>query len=189
MTRLYLVRHGETDWNAEARWQGQLNPSLNEQGRRQARQLAQELACEHLRMLYSSDLTRAMETARIVRARLIVMVVPDSRLREINLGLWQGMLANDIQAQYPREFQNWYVAPLTVHPPGGEDLSALAKRVVQVINEIVLRHPNEAIGVIAHELPIAIVLCRAAGLPLTQIRYQTLEPGEWKQIHLDAPLS
>ncbi len=189
MTNLFLIRHGQTDWTTEGRWQGQLDPPLNENGRKQARQLAQELSCQNLQILYSSDLWRAMQTAQIIRTQLNLMLVPEPRLREIDLGLWQGVLSLDIQAQYPREFQQWYVSPLSIRPPGGEDIPTLAKRVLPVINEIIVRHPGASVGIIAHELPIAVVLCRSAGLPLARIRSMTLQPGTWKQVTLDVPLS
>ncbi len=98
MTNLFLIRHGQTAWTIEGRWQGQLDPPLNENGRKQARQLAQELSCQNLQILYSSDLWRAMQTAQIIRTQLNLMLVPEPRLREIDLGLWQGVLSLDIQA-------------------------------------------------------------------------------------------
>jgi broad specificity phosphatase PhoE len=189
MTTLVLIRHGQTDWNVEGRWQGQADPSLNEYGRVQARHVAQELEQQNLVALYSSDLRRAWETAHIIGTQLHLCVIPEPRLREINLGLWQGMLSTGIQAQYPREFQEWHTSPLVVHPPGGESILVLAARVLQGVNEIIARHPNESIGIVAHEFPIAVVLCRVAGMPFARIREMIPKTSTWKQTECDGELT
>ena len=93
MTALLLVRHGETDWNADGRLQGHTDRPLSEFGRRQARQLAQELADENLDAIYASDLSRARETAEIVGKRLELAVVLDPALREKDWGSWEGLTA------------------------------------------------------------------------------------------------
>jgi broad specificity phosphatase PhoE len=91
MTTLLLVRHGETDWNAERRWQGHADVPLNERGRDQAERLAEELENARVDAVYSSDLSRARETAEIVGARLGVPVVLDPALREIDVGSREGL--------------------------------------------------------------------------------------------------
>lgn len=93
MTTLLLVRHGETDWNAEGRLQGQTDRPLSDYGRRQARRLAEELEDEDLAAIYSSDLARARETAEIVGERLGLQVVVDPDLREKDWGTWEGLTA------------------------------------------------------------------------------------------------
>jgi broad specificity phosphatase PhoE len=93
MTSLLLVRHGETDWNADGRLQGQTDRPLSDYGRRQARQLAAELADDALDAIYSSDLARARETAEIVGERLGLPVVLDPELREKDWGTWEGLTA------------------------------------------------------------------------------------------------
>lgn len=93
MTTLLLVRHGETDWNADGRLQGQTDRPLSDFGRRQARRLAEELADEQLEAIYSSDLSRARETAEIVADGLGLPVVLDPDLREKNWGTWEGLTA------------------------------------------------------------------------------------------------
>ncbi|HEY5099343.1 MAG TPA: histidine phosphatase family protein, partial [Gaiellaceae bacterium] len=95
MTTLLLVRHGETDWNAERRWQGHADVPLNDRGREQARVLAEQLTGESIDAIYSSDLSRARDTADIVGVRLGVPVVVDADLREIDVGPIEGMTAEE----------------------------------------------------------------------------------------------
>jgi broad specificity phosphatase PhoE len=185
MTTLVLIRHGQTDWNVEGRWQGQADPPLNETGREQARRAAEYQGQLGFTALYSSDLQRAMETAQIISAEMRLPVIPEPRLREINLGKWQGMLSADIQAQYPDEFRTWHESPLKAHPPDGEDIPKLAVRVLEAINEMIARHPKRRVGVVTHELPIAIVLCRSAGLGLEHLRDMIPENGTWSEVVLE----
>jgi broad specificity phosphatase PhoE len=188
LTTLVLIRHGQTEWNVEGRWQGQADPPLNKRGLEEAHQAAQALDKFKFVALYSSDLRRASETARTIGAEIGLPVTLDPRLREVNLGHWQGMLAADIQKQYPEEFRLWHESPLSVQPPGGEDVSTLAVRVLEAVNEIVVRHPGQRVGVASHELPIAVVLCRSAGLGLEHLRSMIPQTGQWHEVVLDGVL-
>jgi len=185
MTTLVLIRHGQTDWNAQDRWQGQSDPPLNDTGREQARRAADFHSRYGFAALYSSDLQRAMETAQICGTETGVPVIPEPRLREMNLGHWQGMRAADIRAQYPDEFRNWHTAPHLVRPPGGETVPQLATRVLAAVNDILARHPKQRVGVVAHETPVAVVLCRAAGLSLEHLREMAPPNGAWSEVVLE----
>lgn len=105
MTTLLLARHGQTDWNLEHRWQG--DPPLNDTGRAQARSLAAALSAESLDGIYGSDLVRAKETAEIIAAHLGLDVEFDSRLREIDVGEWVGLIAPEIEVRYPAGYQRY----------------------------------------------------------------------------------
>jgi broad specificity phosphatase PhoE len=155
---------------------------LNEFGREQARRVARDLRGRELAALYSSDLRRALETAQILGARMGLIVVPEPRLREINLGQWQGMLSTDIESRYPDEYRCWQIAPLTARPPGGEDIPTLAARVLAAINEIIARYPDQSVAVVAHELPIAVIVCRSMGLGLDRLRDLVPQTGAWRQV-------
>ena len=101
MATLLLVRHGETDWNRERRWQGHADRPLNETGRRQAEALAERLAARPPDAIWSSDLVRASETAEIVGRRLGLPVSLDARLREVDVGEWSGLTAGEVEERYP----------------------------------------------------------------------------------------
>jgi broad specificity phosphatase PhoE len=133
VTTLLLVRHGETDWNAERRWQGHADVPLNERGREQARALAERLASNgRVDAIYTSDLSRARDTAEVVGAHLGVPVAVDRDLREIDVGSREGM-TGEVDG-----------------PWDGEPHAAHAERVLRAVHRIAARHPGERILVVTH---------------------------------------
>jgi broad specificity phosphatase PhoE len=134
VTTILFARHGETDWNRERRYQGHADEPLNEVGRAQARQLAAELRTATLSAVYSSDLRRASETADIVGEALGLPVTLDMRLREIDVGSWEGVCHADLGDR------SW----------DGETYDAHRKRVVGAILDIAQAHPGESVLVVAH---------------------------------------
>src|SRR6266568_1977988 len=125
MTTLLLARHGETDWNREGRWQGWADPPLNDAGRTQARQLADQLRSTPFDAVYSSDLRRAHETAEIVAAPHDVAVVVDRDLREIDIGSWSGLTRPEIESRFPDGTR-----------PDGETREQHAARVLAAVERI-----------------------------------------------------
>jgi probable phosphoglycerate mutase len=168
MTRFCLVRHGQTDWNLQGRWQGHSDIPLNLTGRKQVRALALELAGEHFDAIYSSDLQRARETAFSVARPRGLPVQLDTRLREINLGKWEGQLAVDVPGLYPREWAERQIDPFHAQPPGGESVSDLARRSLPVFADLCARHPAGSLLVVSHGLLLAVFLCHFNGLPLQE---------------------
>lgn len=169
MTRLILIRHGETDWNVEGRYQGQSDVPLNAHGREQAARLAEALREADIRAVYSSDLARARETAEALARATGLTVHPDRRLREIDQGEWEGMLFADIQARYAREFERRRADPLSVAPPGGETVGQVRQRVLAAVEDILRRHPAETVAVISHGLALAIVRAEYQGHPIEKV--------------------
>jgi 2,3-bisphosphoglycerate-dependent phosphoglycerate mutase len=149
-TRILLVRHGETDWNATGRLQGHMDTPLNAAGRQQARQAAQRLAREPIRAVYSSDLARAYETATIIGEPLGLTVVASPRLRERRYGAWEGLTAAEIQARYPEQFVIWRARSLDFVPPQGESRSQLLTRALDELQTIARRHVREMVVVVTH---------------------------------------
>jgi len=135
VTTLLLVRHGETDWNAERRYQGHADIPLNARGREQAHALAERLAGEALDAIYSSDLSRARVTAEIVGDRLDVPVVADPDLREIDVGAVEGLTFDDRRA-----LDGWQGEPKEHH----------AERILRAIRRIADLHPNGRVLVVTH---------------------------------------
>jgi len=168
MTQLWLVRHGQTDWNLEGRYQGQADPPLNTNGWAQARALAARLSGTGFEAVYTSDLQRAYAMATIIGDRLRLTVTPDKRLREINQGAWEGMLLGDIMFLYPRDWSVHLHNPLHARPPGGESVAEVAARVCAAADDIARAHPVGPVLIVSHGLSLATLLCRVRRLSLQQ---------------------
>jgi probable phosphoglycerate mutase len=167
-TRIILARHGETDWNLEQRWQGHEDRPLNETGRGQAQRLAEELATEPIAAVYTSDLSRARETAEIVARSHGVPVRPLAALREIDVGEWGGLTWPELEARYPE-------GVLRHRETGrgwerGEAFDVMAERVVRAVREIAGDHPGETVLVVGHGGTIRSVLAHADGVDVAESR-------------------
>jgi broad specificity phosphatase PhoE len=161
VTTLLLVRHGETDWNRDGRWQGHSDTHLNDVGREQAAQLAAEL--NGVDVVYSSDLARARETADILAEHLGLPVRVDPRLRERSFGKWEGKTAPEIEAEFADPHARW----LAGEGPGADDAEPFAEfdaRVQAFLAEVLERHPGETVLVVAHGGSIRVIHAYAKGL-------------------------
>jgi probable phosphoglycerate mutase len=183
-TTLVLIRHGETDWNVEGRYQGQADPPLNARGLAQAHELAAKLRDVGLDVLYTSPLRRALQTARVVADALGLRLHVEPRLMEIHQGDWQGRLRDEIAARYPELFRRWLTEPWSVTPPGGESLSQVQARVYAALDDILARHPGQRIGLVTHRIPIALIKVRYQGLDRDAIRTLELPNTYWEEIEV-----
>jgi broad specificity phosphatase PhoE len=154
ITRVTLIRHGETAWNVENRWQGHANVALNATGLRQAVRVA-----EHLRSLpesaditaiYSSDLSRAHQTAQAIAEQLSVPVILDTRLREIDMGDWQGMTGDEAELWDGARLHAVRAGGYNIPRPGGESLQMLADRVGALFHEVMNTRPGEHVIFVSH---------------------------------------
>lgn len=185
MTRLVLVRHGETDWNVEGRYQGQADPPLNERGKAQARQVAEALRPIGIDVIYSSPLRRAWQTAEIIAQTLGVPLFAEPRLMEIHQGDWQGRLRAEIAAKYPELFQRWLTDPWHVTPPGGESLQQVQARVYAAVDEILARHRGQTVALVTHRIPIALLKVRYQGLDPDAVRRLELPNTYWEVLAIE----
>uniref|UniRef100_UPI0030DB9A2F histidine phosphatase family protein n=1 Tax=Oculatella sp. LEGE 06141 TaxID=1828648 RepID=UPI0030DB9A2F len=169
--RLLLVRHGETDWNRQKRFQGQIDVPLNPQGQVQAAQAAAFLQNIPLDRAVSSPMLRPKETAeRILQDHPHLTLELDSNLREISHGRWEGQLEEDIEAAYPGLLEQWQKAPETVQMPEGENLQQVWDRTIAAWDAIVASTPVNDLAqiptvlVVAHDAVNKAILCYLAGL-------------------------
>jgi probable phosphoglycerate mutase len=158
---ILLVRHGETDWNLERRWQGHTDRPLNQTGRAQARELAKRLATEPPHAIYSSDLARARETAEIVAERLGLPVAVDPRLREVDVGEWSGLTMADVEERFPEALQRRLAGGTGWQD--GETYEQMGERVLEALHDIAGRHEGRVL-VVTHGGSVREVL-HAAGVP------------------------
>lgn len=166
MTELILLRHGETDWNRELRFQGHVDVSLNAIGLEQARRLAQRLAGETAHHIYASDLTRARQTADPVSQRLGLATVSDAALREQSFGRVDGMRVDDIKAQYPQAWEDWLQFHEDYCMPEGETTRQFHARVMDAVQRIVAAHRGQTLVIVTHGgvLDMIYRTARALGL-------------------------
>lgn len=167
--RLSLIRHGQTEWNAEGRYTGQTDIPLNDVGRAQARQLVEQLKENPPDAIFSSDLKRATETAAIIANRFEVAVHVDRRLREINQGVWEGMHFDEIRKRYAEEFAARIAKPLDVAPPGGESIGQVQKRVLSAVAEIMQKNQGSHVAIVAHGLVLAIIKAHFENYPISRV--------------------
>jgi probable phosphoglycerate mutase len=166
MTRLTLIRHGETVWNADRRVQGQLESVLSARGVRQAEALAARISEEKFDTLYSSDLSRAYDTAEKIAAATGAGIRIDERLRERHYGVFQGLTWDEIKRRFPEDYARYKSAFPGMTIPGGESVEVFAKRVIGVLEEIAARHAGGHVVVVTHGGLVDIAYRAASGIEL-----------------------
>lgn len=150
MTTLYLVRHGETDWNRDHRVQGHADPPLNETGRAQARDLGARLAGIEFAAAYSSDLQRARQTAEILLDGRDLALNLRPSLRERFLGRWEGHLTSELATLDPEAWRVWLADARDTAPHGGETEDELECRALAAVEKIATAHPTAPVLVVSH---------------------------------------
>ena len=149
-TRIFALRHGETDWNVAQRIQGQLDVPLNDRGREQAARLALALQGEELAAVHSSDLQRAAATAQAVADACGLTVACDAALRERAFGRFEGETYIDIEARWPDDALRWRKRDIDFAPGGGESLRDFSDRCIEVMTRLAHAHRGQAVAVVAH---------------------------------------
>ena len=149
-TRVILVRHGQTEWNDGARFQGHLDSPLTKAGALQAESIGRRIAREKIAAVYSSDLGRARQTAELIAAPCKLTVVTDSRLRERGLGVFQGLGRDEIAARFPEEARKYYSRDPHYAVPEGESAMGRFLLALSFLDEIAPGHRGESIVAVTH---------------------------------------
>lgn len=160
--RLILVRHAESVWNKEGRYQGLTDIPLSDRGRAEARALAERLRGEKIDAAYASHLSRALETARIIAQPHGLEVTVEPGLAEMDFGEWEGLTSAEIIERFGEEaFKTWFHDPEQAVIPGGENFSEFADRIENAMNGIVARHrDNETLLIVTHGAALMVYGCR-----------------------------
>ena len=167
--RLILVRHGETPWNREGRFQGRSPIGLSQRGVAQARQIVKAVLPMKPSALYASPLPRSIMTAEEISRELCTPIVPIEALQEVNLGELEGITGQQMRTQYSQVYSAWRHDPAEVVFPGGESIGQLQERAWRAIMDLEKAHPKDVIVTVSHNFAIRAILCRFLGLPLKQL--------------------
>lgn len=198
MVRIILIRHGETTWNIEGRYQGQEDTPLSTRGLEQGRLLAEGLKDVPLDICISSPLQRSYQTCKFCADLHNLPVATDARLTEINHGDWEGVLAPDIAKAYPVEFEQWHTAPHLVQMPGkgGECLEDVRRRVRVAFDEYAQKYEGKTVLVAAHDAVNKAIICDLLGLGMehfwqikqdnTCINVLEYNEGTWRLVLLNS---
>jgi broad specificity phosphatase PhoE len=166
MGKLFIVRHGETEWNEEGRIQGHSNVCLSEVGRQQSRLLGRRLANIPIDVAYTSDLSRATETAHIILGKRDVVLHTTEQLREYHKGIFEGLTSAEIKDQYPELYDAFLVRDLEFAPPGGENTRQVSVRLASFISDITTRGQNETVLIVGHGGSLRAAIGLLLALPL-----------------------
>lgn len=183
---LYVVRHGVTAWNREGRIQGHKDVPLIDAGRSQARALARRFAATPFDAAYASDLSRAVETARLALGERELPLITTPALREIGVGEWEGRLYTEIGADHPAALRGWLVDPSRCQIPGGETLEGVQARLTTFIDGLAERHAGHLVLVVAHGTALRAWLCGVLGMPLSNLRRLTLDSTAVTRVRFSA---
>ncbi len=165
-TNLIAIRHGETAWNTQSRFQGHLNSALNAAGLAQADALGEYLARERFDLLLSSDLGRALQTASAIAMRSGHDIVVEPRLRERHMGIFQGLTPDEVQARYPDDYTRFRSRDPDYIIPEGESVGQLFQRSVACFTELATRHAGLTLAVVTHGGVLAMLYRHARSMPL-----------------------
>lgn len=170
MLRIFLIRHGETEWNRQNRLQGHTDVKLSPEGIRQAKLLAENAPFKHVDEIYSSDLSRAFDTAKVLAVKFNVMPVKTiPELREMNYGDWEGRVISELINESPKSFGKFFTDPEKCHPPHGETFLECQARVMIGIRNIITNHENQNVIVVSHGAAIRLIIGAALDIPIHKI--------------------
>lgn len=170
MTSLYIARHGETEWNREGRLQGWTDAALTERGKAQAKSLGKRLKYISPKKAYISPLGRVKMTADIALDDLSIQVQEDERLKEINLGKWEGLKSKEAERRDPELYRKAIEEPHRYDPPWGEDYFELKERVLEAVEAVLSENVGEKVLIVSHGIASKSILSHIEGRPMKDLR-------------------
>jgi broad specificity phosphatase PhoE len=164
MTRIVLVRHGQTEWNRIERFRGRIDVPLNEEGHRQAQAVARRLFSWRIDGVYSSPLARAVQTAQPIGETCGRSVSLLEGITDVDYGSWAGLSPEEAASQHPELFETWVENPQLIHFPGGESLEQVESRALAALEEVCSTHSGKSIALVSHVVVNRVLICGALGL-------------------------
>ena len=181
MVKIVLIRPGSTEFDEEGRIQGTLDVPLSEQGRQEIADAISPLRDEGIQAIYCSPCESAEESARVIADALNVKVKTLDNLQNLDQGLWQGMLVDDVRVKQPKVFRQWQGHPENVCPPGGEMIDDARQRVLLAINKLAKKHRDGVVGLVVPE-PLTNVIASLMRDETIRDLWRTNLGGSWEAI-------
>ena len=166
---MLLLRHAETEWNHERRFQGWRDSPLSATGRDQAASAARLLAASPVAAVWSSPLGRARETAAIIAAPHKLPVRETEAFKEMRFGIWEGLTRDEVQAKFPAELRAWAETPHEAAWPGAETLGAVRARALEGLAALRQAHAEETVCLVSHGITCRVLILEALGLGLDRL--------------------
>lgn len=164
MSRVYLVRHGQTAWNVGEIFRGRADIPLDETGKHEVHLAGETLKDETLHAVYSSPLSRSMETAENIAKFHDISVTPLDAIIDISYGEWEGLGNQEVQQKYPDLHALWLTEPHKILFPGGESLDEVRSRTMAALEDLLVKHQDENFALVAHRVPNKVISCALLGL-------------------------
>lgn len=174
MKKLFLVRHGESEWNKLKKVQGQKDIPLTEKGIEQAKLIGKRLINEGIEKIYTSDLKRAYDTARIIGKMLNIKVIPSKELREINFGIWEGLTSDIIKSKFSKEHELWLKNPEMLKVEGAESILDLQLRAMNEINKIISDENIDNVLIVSHSATLKTIILGLLNMDIGYFKNMTL---------------
>lgn len=185
MVRIVLIRPGATEYDRQGRIQGVLDVPLSEEGAGEASRIAAELQETGIELLYTSDCEHALQTASAVAAALGVKSKRLENMQNLDHGLWQGMLVEEVKRKQPKVYRQWQEQPASICPPGGEMLGDAQKRVRAVLVKLFKKHKDGVIGLVVPEPLASLVRALLEQTEVGDLWRAGAEHGTWEAIDVE----
>ena len=184
MMKLVLIRTGATEFDAQGRIQGTLDVPLSDDGRQQVASVSGDLKQQQIKVIYVSPCSAASQTAEIIGAACGVKPKKLDKLQNLDHGLWQGMLIDDVKTKQPKVYRQWQEKPETVCPPSGETIDSARKRVQQVFSKLVKKHKDDVVGMVVSE-PLASLVAQTFKHDELGDLWKTGQSCQWELIPVE----
>ena len=171
MVNVILIRHGETDWNREQIFRGRIDVALNKVGLAQAGAVKESLKDVKINGIFSSPLSRAFQTARVLGESMGLDVEIEKGLIDIDFGQWQGLSHEQVKEKHKGLYETWLVEPHKAVFPDGESLEDVCKRSILALEKVIKKHPGETLAIVSHRVLNKVILCAILGLKLSRFWY------------------
>jgi len=175
MKKIYLIRHGETEWNALSKIQGHKDIPLTDKGIEQAKLTGNRLINENINAIYCSDLERAYNTAKIIGDKVSAEPNQYREFREINFGIWEGLSNDKLDLKYKNEIGLWRTEPEKIKIEGGESLEEVQTRAINCLNNIIKEEPGENLLIVSHGVTIKTIILGILDMNLSYFKNFTIE--------------